>query len=135
MKQSHPFRRALALAIVTVLFMVLRGTPDLRTMQLTLPLPREAVCFAGMAAVGSFLAALPGRIRRGRQGRDRSDGRHCLAAFIGGVLGMLGLLTMGSAGLPLLSGVLQGSAGSLGMLVCAWTMAFLAARLTGRWLA
>lgn len=108
----------LLLAIVIVSLMVMAGEAH------------PAAVYA-MTAVGAFLAALPGRIRRRKEPRLRSSWQGCLMCFGAGFVMVLaaGLADMNGA---LLTGLMQGSVSAYVFGAVAWLAALVAARIKER---
>lgn len=91
----------------------------------------DALAVYAMTAVGAFLAALPGRIRRRKEKRLRSSWQGCVVCFAGGLVLVLagGLANMNGA---LLTGLMQGSVSAYAFAALAWLAALVAARVKER---
>lgn len=81
-----------------------------------------------MAAAGAFLAALPGRIRRREEPRQKSTWQGCALCFAAGAV-MVPALALGQMNGRLVAGLMQGSASAWAFAAMAW----LAALITARW--
>lgn len=108
----------LLLAIILVALMVMAGDAN-------------ALAVFVMTAVGAFLAALPGRIRRRKETRLRSSWQGCLVCFAAGLAMVLaaGLAQMNGR---LALGLMQGSVSAWAFAGIAWLAALVAARVKER---
>lgn len=80
-----------------------------------------------MSAVGGFLAALPGRIRRRKQPRQHSTWQGCAACFAAGLVMVLAA-GLGHVEQDLAAGVMQGVVSAWAFGACAWAAAWATAR-------
>ena len=85
----------------------------------------------GMTAVGAFLAALPGRIRRRKEPRLRSTWQGCLLCFAAGFVMVLAA-GLGHMNGRLMTGLMEGSVSAYAFGTLAWLAAVAAARLKER---
>lgn len=80
-----------------------------------------------MTAIGAFLAALPGRIRRRKEPRQRATWQGCAACFVAGLV-MVPAAGLGHVQQDLAAGIMQGVVSAWAFGACAWAAAWAAAR-------
>lgn len=91
----------------------------------------EPAAVWGMTAVGAFLAALPGRIRRRKEPRLSSSWRGCVVCFAAGFVMVLAA-GLGRMNGQLLAGLAQGSVSAWAFGAIAWLAALIASRIKER---
>ena len=127
MRRVHPLWRGFWLGLILTAALVLLGGTD------WLPpyrFDRRAIALGGAVTLGAFLAALPGRLRRGRSTLPRSTWQRCLLAFGGGLLLTLGAGMAGGG--RILPALAEGSTGAYAFVAAAWLTGFITARIRGR---
>lgn len=80
-----------------------------------------------MTAVGAFLAALPGRIRRRKEPHQHATWQGCAACFAAGLVMVLAA-GLGHVQQDLTAGIIQGAVSAWVFGACAWAAAWAAAR-------
>lgn len=140
MQETHSFRRGLLIALTVAASAVATGRLDLtpayalagRLLGRPAPGAGYPAALAVMLAVGAFLAALPGRLRRRGEAPQRATPRSCLIALLGGFGMMLAAdLARQDSGAMLL-GVMQGNVSAWVFFICMAAAGFAVARLVGR---
>ena len=123
MRRRHPLWRGFWLAAVLAAIRVLLGGQDwLAAYQLN----RRSLALYAAAAVGAFLAALPGLIRRRRERPLRTTWQRYLLAFL---CGAAMLLSVGMAGGSILPALMEGSVGAYAFVGTAWAAGFTVLRI------
>ena len=125
--RAHPLWRGFWLAAAIAAGLVLMGFTDGLA---AFRLDRRAVAFCGAVTAGTFLGALPGRLRKGAKPAQATTWRRCLRAFLGGCGLSLALALAGEG--RLLSAFLTGSAGAWGFALMALVGGFATVRIMGR---
>lgn len=124
MRRQHPLWRGfwLALSMAAVLFLL--GPVDPLSPFL---LERKPLVFFTAMTAGAFLAALPGRLRKGGRPDQRTTWQRCLRAFLCGAAMALSLGMAGdSAVIPAL---MTGSVGAYGFCAAALAAGFITVRI------
>ena len=85
----------------------------------------------GMTAVGAFLAALPGRLRRRKEPRLHSTWQGCVTCFAAGFALVLAA-GLGRMNGRLMTGLMEGSVSAYAFGALAWLTAVITARLKER---
>ena len=124
MRRVHPLWRRFWLAVVLTAARVLLGGVDWLA---AYRLDRQALVPAGAAAMGAFLAALPGRLRRRRLRPIRTSWQRCLRAFLCGAAMALALGMAGSG--RILPALMEGSTGAYAFVGAAWLTGFVTTRI------
>ncbi len=141
MQETHSFRRGLLVAVAVAASAVVTGRLDVtpayalagRLIGRPAPGAGYPAALAVMLAVGAFLCALPGRLRRRGEPPMRSTPRSCLIALLCGfVMTLASGLARGDSGAMLL-GVMQGNLSAWVFFGCMAAAGFAVSRLTGRW--
>ena len=114
----HPLWRGFWLGLILTAALVLLGGTDWLS---PYRFDRRAIALGGAVTLGAFLAALPGRLRRGRS---------TLLAFGGGLLLTLGAGMAGGG--RILPALAEGSTGAYAFVAAAWLTGFITARIRGR---
>ena len=125
--RSHPLWRGFWLAAALAAGLVLMGFTDSLA---AFRLERRAVAFAGAVAVGAFLGALPGRLKRSAVSAQHTIWQRCLRAFLSGA-GLALAFSLAGDG-RVLSAFLTGSAGAWGFGLAALAGGFATVRIMGR---
>ncbi len=124
MRRRHPLWRGFWLSAVFVSMEVLLGGWDwLAAYQLD----KRSLALFGAAAVGAFLTALPGRIRRRRERPGHTTWQRCLRAFLCGAAMLLALGMAGDGGI--ITALMEGSVGGYAFVGTAWAAGFMTVRL------
>ncbi len=127
MVRAHPLWRGFWLAAAMAAGLVLLGAAD----DLSLfRLDRPMVALGGGIALGAFLGALPGRLRRSRPHHQATSWQRCLRAFLCG-FGMLLALRIAGDG-RVLPALMTGSAGAWGFCLAAMLTGFITLRIAER---
>lgn len=125
--RMHPLWRGFWLAAAMAAGLVLMGMTDTLS---AFRLERRALVFAGAITVGSFLGALPGRLRRGGKSRQRTTWPRCLRGFL---CGSAMVLAFGMAGDGrVIPALMSGSAGAYAFCLAALATGFATVRIMGR---
>ncbi len=140
MRETHSFRRGLLIALTVAASAVVTGRLDVtpayalagRLMGRPAPGAGYPAALAVMLAVGAFLAALPGRLRRRGETAQRSTPRSCLIALLGGFGMTLAAELAGQDGGAMLLGAMQGNVSAWVFFICMAAAGFAVARLIGR---
>lgn len=125
--RSHPLWRGFWLACAMVTGLVLLGAADALG---PFRLERKLIAFSGAIAVGAFLGALPGRLRKGRRSCQATTWQRCLRYFLCGLTMALGLGMAGDG--RIIPALMSGSAGAYGFCLAALAGGFIAVRIAWR---
>lgn len=136
MEKEHPMWKGLWLAAAVILAMLFVGHADVlpayalvsRLTGRTAALNNFVVAMAVMMIPGAFLAALPARMKKKEEEREKPTGRSLLMAFVGGILLVLGF---GVAGGGMAAGLLFGGVGTWIFLLAACVTGFFLIRMGG----
>ncbi|MBQ8556812.1 MAG: hypothetical protein IJ438_13215 [Clostridia bacterium] len=129
MRRVHPLWRGfyLSLTLVAAIVLMKGGVDALAAYRLD----RRGLVLMAMTAVGAFLAALPGRLRRRKEARSpRPRWQRCLARFVCGAALALGLGLAGEG--RILASLMQGSTGAYAFVAAAWVSGFITVRIAER---
>ncbi len=127
MGRVHPLWRGFWLAAAMAAGLVLLGAADSLAL---FRLDRRMIALGGGLTLGAFLAALPGRLRKGRAHRQSTTWQRCLRAFLCGVGLTLALRFAGDG--RILPGMMTGSSGAWGFAAAALLAGFIAVRIAER---
>lgn len=127
MGRQHPLWRGFWLAAAMAAGLVLLGAAD----DLSLfRMDRRMIALGGGLTLGAFLAALPGRLRKGRAHRQSTTWQRCLRAFLCGVGMALALRFAGDG--RILPALMTGSAGAWGFAAAALLAGLMTVRIAER---
>lgn len=127
MRRVHPLWRGFWLAAALATVLLLTGGPDGLA---AYRFERRSLALVFSATVGAFLAALPGRLRKGRVLPVKPALSRCIRALICGAAMTLGLHMAGSS--RILPALLEGSTGAYAFAATAWLTGLLTVRIAGR---
>lgn len=125
--RMHPLWRGFWLAAAMAAGLVLMGMTDSLA---AFRLERRALAFSGAIAVGTFLGALPGRLRRGGKSRQGTTWQRCLRGFLCGIAMVLAMGLAGSG--RVIPALMTGSAGAYAFCLTALAAGFVTVRIMGR---
>lgn len=127
MRRVHPLWRGFWLAAALVTVRLLTGGPDGLA---AYRLDRRILALSFAVTAGAFLAALPGRLRKGRRMPGKPALSRCIRALIAGAAMALGLHMAGGG--RILPALMEGSAGAYAFAGTAWLTGLLTVRIAGR---
>jgi len=93
-------------------------------------LNRRMLALCGATALGAFLAALPGRLRRLRERPEKPRWTRCVTALVCGAAMSVGLGLAGSG--RILLSLAEGSTGAMAFVLTAWGTGVLTLLIAGR---
>lgn len=127
MRRQHPLWRGFWLACAMAAGLVLLGAVDSLA---PFRLDRRPLAFAGAITVGTFIGALPGRLRKGGKSAQSTAWQRCLRAFLCGTAMALALGLAGDG--RIIPALMTGSAGAYGFCLAALVTGFITVRIAQR---
>lgn len=126
MRRVHPLWRGFWLALALTAALLLSDVDSLMAYRLN----RRGLALFAAAALGAFLAALPGRLRRRSERPEKPRWMRCLLALACGLV-MTASLGLAGSGRILLS-LAEGSTGAMAFAAAAWLTGLLTLLIAGR---
>lgn len=126
MRRVHPLWRGFWLALALTAALLLSDVDALMAYRLN----RRMLALCGATALGAFLAALPGRLRRLRERPEKPRWTRCVTALVCGVAMSVGLGLSGSG--RILLSLAEGSTGAMAFVLAAWGTGLITLLIAGR---
>lgn len=126
MRRVHPLWRGFWLALALTAALLLSDVDSLMAYRLN----RRGLALFGAAALGAFLAALPGRLRRRGERPEKPRWTRCVTALACGLV-MTASLGLAGSGRILLS-LAEGSTGAMAFAAAAWLTGLITLLIAGR---